>query len=319
MQKVADRESLPMLNLFLTTTLSWYIFIVMKTIKLLLPDQTHRALEQRAAAQDADIAQYCSSLLTEFLHDEPFLSASYKEHINTHQQESCESVPDTVAQIHRICRYAWLNKMDFQSSVRKTALDFKICTSTVLDKCTRRISFPTEPVKMADFVAMLPKPSVLREHLCRRFPRHKQEIAKLFGEIAPETSESPSTSQHTIEPQKHTQLTQMELVDQILNCLKLLGGAADKKVVEQELFKRNTHIFQTTWWQQLVGAQPSYAGIPRWKKHVQFARNLARSLGFLKTPKESGRGMWELTEKAKLSTVQTRDYKHENERTDRDS
>jgi hypothetical protein len=77
------------------------------------------------------------------------------------------------------------------------------------------------------------------------------------------------------------------------------GNAAPKELVEEAVFQRSKAIFAEPFYQELVGAQVGFAGVPRWRKNVEFARNTARELGLIKPPAESGRGMWELTDLGK--------------------
>jgi hypothetical protein len=39
--------------------------------------------------------------------------------------------------------------------------------------------------------------------------------------------------------------------------------------------------------------------VPRWKNNVQFAQHTAKKMGLIKPPEESGRWIWELTEKGR--------------------
>lgn len=87
-------------------------------------------------------------------------------------------------------------------------------------------------------------------------------------------------------------ISEMDLIKEIVMILKKRGGAEDKAVVEKMVFERSENEFSKPYWQSPVGG-----GVPRWQKNTQFARNSACKLGILKSPEESGRGIWELTEK----------------------
>jgi hypothetical protein len=96
-------------------------------------------------------------------------------------------------------------------------------------------------------------------------------------------------------PQKQLQpdkpISEMDLIKEIVMILKKQGGSAEKVAVEKAVFEGNESEFSKPYWQEPVGG-----GVPRWQKNTQFARNSACKLGLLKTPEESGRGVWELAE-----------------------
>jgi len=87
-------------------------------------------------------------------------------------------------------------------------------------------------------------------------------------------------------------ISQKQLIEDIILFLRKKGGSAEKVMVEQAVFKKNKGEFSKPYWNALVGLN-----VPRWKKNTQFARNTAREMELIKTPEESGHGLWELTEK----------------------
>jgi len=89
-------------------------------------------------------------------------------------------------------------------------------------------------------------------------------------------------------------IPEMELVEDIITFLKKRGGSAEKVAVEKAVFEKHKNDFSKPFWQVPVGG-----GVPRWQKNTQFARNSGRKLGLIKLPEESGRGIWELTEKGR--------------------
>jgi predicted type IV restriction endonuclease len=95
---------------------------------------------------------------------------------------------------------------------------------------------------------------------------------------------------------KHSEekITEAELVDNIVQVLNDLGGKADKQIVEKEIYKINRDIFENDWYQGFVSH-----GIPRWKHNIAWAKEAAKHKGLVKPPQQSGRGTWELTNKAK--------------------
>lgn len=89
-------------------------------------------------------------------------------------------------------------------------------------------------------------------------------------------------------------ITEKDLVKQVLTFLQRRGGSEQKAIVEKSLFEANKGDFSKPYWQVLVGG-----GVPRWKKNIQFARNTACKFGWIKSPEDSGRGIWELTDKGR--------------------
>ncbi|MBI4824273.1 MAG: DUF262 domain-containing protein [Nitrospirae bacterium] len=63
--------------------------------------------------------------------------------------------------------------------------------------------------------------------------------------------------------------------------------------VEEKIYSILEKEFCKDYYQEKVSH-----GVPRWKHHIAFAKERARQIhGFIKSPKESGRGYWELTTK----------------------
>lgn len=89
-------------------------------------------------------------------------------------------------------------------------------------------------------------------------------------------------------------IPEMQLIEDIIVFLRKKGGSAKKVVVEEAVFEKHKSDFSKPYWNVPVGGD-----VPRWQKNTQFARNSACKLGLLKTPEESGRGIWELTEKGR--------------------
>lgn len=90
-------------------------------------------------------------------------------------------------------------------------------------------------------------------------------------------------------------ISEDELLDAIVGYLKSHGNASAKPDVEDAIFKKYEADFSESYYTGLVGG-----GVPRWKKNVQFAANTGRNRGLLKPSDESGRGIWELTEKGRM-------------------
>jgi hypothetical protein len=87
-------------------------------------------------------------------------------------------------------------------------------------------------------------------------------------------------------------IPEMRLVEEIVMFLRKKGGSAEKVVVEEAIFEKNKAEFSKSYWQAPVGGD-----VPRWRKNTQFARNTAKKMELVKLPEDSGRGVWELTER----------------------
>jgi hypothetical protein len=99
-------------------------------------------------------------------------------------------------------------------------------------------------------------------------------------------------SQNSDDSKPDKAIPEMQLIEDIVVFLRKKGGSAEKMVVEEAVFEKNKSEFSKPCWNVPVGG-----GVPRWKKNTQFARNTARKMDLVKTPEDSGRGLWELTEK----------------------
>jgi ankyrin repeat protein len=93
-------------------------------------------------------------------------------------------------------------------------------------------------------------------------------------------------------------ITQEVIEGAVIKALQRLGGSAKKAVIEQEVYDMLQEAFRDPWYQE-----DSTPGIPRWKHQIAWARNRARERGLIKSPDESGRGYWELTEQGMKEPV----------------
>jgi hypothetical protein len=163
----------------------------MKTITLLLPDPTYRAISDRARSfrPAADETSYLTSFVIEQIDKEN--AAISTKNVIAHDvlrppaqtTNNDGALPDTVFQILAICEYVWKYNFEYGEAVHKVAKSLNVDETTVRDKCTRRISFPNEKVNTEMFLDMLSKREPLLEYLCRRFPKCDAEIVRRFGKI----------------------------------------------------------------------------------------------------------------------------------------
>jgi hypothetical protein len=90
-------------------------------------------------------------------------------------------LPDTVLQIHAIVRHMREDGLSFKKAVKVTAREFNVNESTVRDKCTRRITISTtDVINTYVFNELLKIPEKLVNHLCLKFPDHRQAIIEKF-------------------------------------------------------------------------------------------------------------------------------------------
>ena len=93
-------------------------------------------------------------------------------------------------------------------------------------------------------------------------------------------------------PHNIKSITQEEVIPYIIKYLKSVGGRDDKKTVEQQVYFMLENIFSQSYYQKECRDKGK-----RWEKHVQWARDKAYRKGLIKSPQESGRGIWELTDR----------------------
>lgn len=93
----------------------------------------------------------------------------------------------------------------------------------------------------------------------------------------------------------HKKITQDDLIKYVIKVLYEHGGKAEKSDVEEAIYRMLKEIFSQKWYQDTVSHN-----VPRWKHNIAWAKDRARQHhGFIKSAKESGRGIWELTEAGK--------------------
>lgn len=259
----------------------------MKILKLAMSDQSYQQAFEQARTEGLEIGQYVTGVLEDAL-------ASIRDGASGKRPSAIQLVPQarneflvTITQLHEVCRLVWQEHKDFNDAVRAAAARFNVHETTIRDKCTRRI----EVASTEAFLNLLRTPQDLIGHLCGKYPKLAQEIKKQFSSILPGNGAVGAPVPVPRTPQPPQKVHEMELVDAIIGVLKRHGGKLDKPDVEREVFKEYKEIFEHPWYQESVGNDT-----PRWLKDVDFARNTAcNKLGLIKSPKEAGRGVWELT------------------------
>jgi hypothetical protein len=86
--------------------------------------------------------------------------------------------------------------------------------------------------------------------------------------------------------------SQDDLIPIILLIIGGNSGRATKKYVEEKIYD----LFREEFSKDLYHEKVANASVPRWQHDIAWARARAKKLhGYIKAPKESGRGIWELT------------------------
>jgi len=86
--------------------------------------------------------------------------------------------------------------------------------------------------------------------------------------------------------------SQDDLIPLILLVIGGSGGRATKKNVEEKIYD----LFREELSKDLYHEKVANHTIPRWKHDIAWARERAKKIhGYIKLPKESARGIWELT------------------------
>src|SRR5580692_11785519 len=116
----------------------------MKKVTVFLADSTYSALVGNAALEAIDLPQFCSVILTEF--------ADSRRQKVANNGVSDEGVPDTVSQVLAVAKYVWIDILEFNEAVNRTAKDFSVQSTTVRDKCTRRISIGHSTIDTAKYL-----------------------------------------------------------------------------------------------------------------------------------------------------------------------
>lgn len=93
-------------------------------------------------------------------------------------------------------------------------------------------------------------------------------------------------------PKNIESITEIGVISYLIKYLQDMGGSARTKDAELGVFKMLEKVFRQEHYQ--INHKD---GTPRWKKYIHWARDKAKNRGLIKKPNESGRGIWELTEK----------------------
>lgn len=94
---------------------------------------------------------------------------------------------------------------------------------------------------------------------------------------------------------KGKKYTQDSLIPFVVLVIGSFGGIAEKREVDEKMYKILEEEFSDNVCQQTVAHD-----VPRWRHDIAWAKERAKQIHtYVKSAEESGRGIWELTEKGK--------------------
>ena len=113
-----------------------------------------------------------------------------------------------------------------------------------------------------------------------------------------------NNKQPKIIPNNNNRISQENLIPYIIQVLYDNGGRATKETVEKKIYQMFKNIFNQEYYQETVSHS-----VPRWRHNIAWAKEMAKQKDLIKNPKDSGRGIWELTSKGERY-CQKRDIEH---------
>lgn len=133
--------------------------------------------------------------------------------------------------------------------------------------------------------------------LAKLFEKPDELVSRVIAALAEKISSNvvaapvPATAQHSINKGRSHQdgskgrITGQEMRDLIIECLREVGGSAEKRYVERWIEQRLGDRLTPHHWGRVSNEI-------RWKKRVQFCRNGLREAGLIK--EVDAKGIWEL-------------------------
>ena len=176
----------------------------------------------------------------------------------------------------------------------------KILSSTIPEAWNKIISEP-DPFLIELFIEVVEKLCGYKPESEMIFDFLKKNVDKLIVlpdfEIEKPTLKPPSGKKIPlrVENPPDNRMSQDELIPYIIALLYKFGGSAEKSKIDDEIYKIFKHQFSDPWYHELVSH-----GVERWKHNIAWAKERAiQHHKLIKPASESGRGIWELTEKGK--------------------
>lgn len=109
------------------------------------------------------------------------------------------------------------------------------------------------------------------------------------------TTKPKKESEPSYQISQNEKISQDDLIPYIIMVLYKFGGSATKAQVEDEIYKLFEKQFNNKWYHEKVSH-----GVERWRHNIAWAKERAiQRHNLIKPATESGRGIWELTNKGK--------------------
>jgi hypothetical protein len=153
----------------------------MKPITIYLPENLYAIASAEAGQLGVD--RYLEHFVADYFYQgiKP-TPKGLAQNVSSHSAArfSNSELPATVLQIFAIVRSMNDEGLSFRKAVKVAANEFGVNESTIQDKCTRRISISsTNQINTDKFIELL-KTKNLVNHLCQKFPDHREAIIKKF-------------------------------------------------------------------------------------------------------------------------------------------
>jgi hypothetical protein len=108
-----------------------------------------------------------------------------------------------------------------------------------------------------------------------------------------ERAHNPNIPQKSRNDVDEGNITQEDLESYIIRALQEMGGKAQKKDVDDKIYKQLIEYFTAPYYQEKSGQTI------RWKHFIAWSKERLKAKGIIKRPIDSGRGIWELTDEGK--------------------
>jgi hypothetical protein len=181
----------------------------MKLLRLTLSDSAYAKALEFAGAHGVPIEAYLSSEVEDMLDE--LSQLSIRQALDQVSSSSTKPgplpsfrslTPATLGQVLDVCTYVYRNgkvpqeeavaRVEFRAALDDVAQRWNVGLTSVRDKCTttRRLGLSDVTVSTDVFIQWLCRPQLLRDHLCRKFPKCTSEIHKRFAGWLPHDASS---------------------------------------------------------------------------------------------------------------------------------
>jgi hypothetical protein len=176
----------------------------------------------------------------------------------------------------------------------------KILFSTIPESWNKMISEP-DPLLIELFIEVVEKMCGYKPESEMILDFLKNNLDKLIVSPEVKIEEPPKNPPGVKKNPKRKEnppvdrISQEELIPYIIALLYNFGGSAEKSKIDDNIYNIFKHQFSDPWYHELVSH-----GVERWKHNIAWAKEIAiQHHKLIKPASESGRGIWELTEKGK--------------------